>query len=233
MSLQLYDLAGDDERVRFSPYCWRIRMSLMHKGLEHETVPVRFGEKDKIAFSDQKLVPVLRDGETIVSDSWTIAEYLDRAFPDRPLLIQGEQGLALTRFFRHWAQGRIGPAILRNVLMDVFAAIAERDREYFRSSREQRFGMKLEEFQLPKEEGTRLLQGELAPVRETLADQPFMSGEAPAYADYILFGAFMWAHCVSARQLLEQDDPVYAWRERMFDLFDGFARKAPCFRKAA
>ena len=63
MSLRMYDLAGADPAVRFSPYCWRIKMALAHKGLEAETIPWRFTEKDRIAFSGQGLVPVLQDWE--------------------------------------------------------------------------------------------------------------------------------------------------------------------------
>ena len=85
MSLTLYELCRADDR-RFSPYCWRIRMALAHKGLDPERVPVRFTEKDKIAFSGQKLVPVLVDGDTTVVDSFAIACYLDDAYPDRPTL---------------------------------------------------------------------------------------------------------------------------------------------------
>src|SRR5208337_4194156 len=66
----LYDLAGADPALRFSPYCWRIRMALAHKGLAVETVPWRFTDRDVIAFSGQGQVPVIRDGETVVSDSW-------------------------------------------------------------------------------------------------------------------------------------------------------------------
>ena len=32
MGLQLYDLAGAEPERRFSPYCWRIKLALMHKG---------------------------------------------------------------------------------------------------------------------------------------------------------------------------------------------------------
>ena len=31
MGLQLYDLAGAEPKRRFSPYCWRIKLSLMHR----------------------------------------------------------------------------------------------------------------------------------------------------------------------------------------------------------
>ena len=58
MGLQLYDLAGAEPERRFSPYCWRIKLALMHKGLPFDTIPWRFTDKDVIAFSGQGRVPV-------------------------------------------------------------------------------------------------------------------------------------------------------------------------------
>src|SRR3546814_19583617 len=55
MTRTLYELVGAEDR-RFSPYCWRIRMALAHKGLHAELEPCRFTEKHKLAFSGQKLV---------------------------------------------------------------------------------------------------------------------------------------------------------------------------------
>ena len=65
------------------------------------------------------------------------------------------------------------------------------------------------------------------PMRETLRAQPFLSGETAAYADYAVFGSFQWARSVSDFKLLENDDPVYAWRDRMLNLFDGLAAATP------
>ena len=48
MTIQLYDLAGADENSRFSPFCWRARMALAHKGLAYETIPWRYSDKAKI-----------------------------------------------------------------------------------------------------------------------------------------------------------------------------------------
>lgn len=225
MAIEMYDLAGEDDRIRFSPYCWRTRMALAHKCLDVETIPVRFGEKGKIEFSGQKLVPVIRDGGKVVSDSWAIAEYLDAAYPDRPALFP-EGSKPLTSFVRNWAQTRLSMPLMRMVLLDIYDVIDPKDREYFRASREQRFGKKLEDIVSP-EEGRAALTAELAPVRETLKDQPFLNGAAPAFADYCLFGVFMWARGVSSKSMLDADDAVYAWRERMLDLYDGLARKAP------
>ena len=38
--------------------------------------------------------------------------------------------------------------------------------------------------------------------RTVLASQPYFGGEAPAYADYAVFGCFQWARCISSFPLL-------------------------------
>jgi glutathione S-transferase len=58
-----------------------------------------------------------------------------------------------------------------------------------------------------------------------IAAQRFVSGSKPGFADYVLFGPFQWARAVSPVVLLEADDPMYVWRERMLDLFDGMPRR--------
>ena len=67
----------------------------------------------------------------------------------------------------------------------------------------------------------------LDPLRLTLKTQNFLGGAAPNYADYIVFGPFQWARVVSPFKLLADGDPVHAWRERLFDAFDGMARNSP------
>ena len=46
---RLFELCGADDDLRFSPYCWRTRLALAHKGLPVETIAWRFTEKDAIA----------------------------------------------------------------------------------------------------------------------------------------------------------------------------------------
>ena len=88
MTITLYELVGDDDR-RFSPYCWRARMAIAHKGLDANYVPCRFTEKEKFAFSGQERIPVIQDDGTAVYDSWDIACYLEDNYPDRPTLFGG------------------------------------------------------------------------------------------------------------------------------------------------
>jgi glutathione S-transferase len=226
MSMRLYDLAGADPDLRFSPYCWRAKLALAHKGLAVETIPWRFTEKDVIAFSGQERVPVLLDGDKTIADSWAIACYLEDAYPDRPSLFGGAAARAPTRFLNSWADTVLNPGIIPFVLSDIFGKIHPKDRDYFRTSREQRFGMTIEAYGAERDKRLPAFRQSLAPLRTTLAAQPFLAGERPAYADYIVFGGFQWARCISPFALLAPDDPVFAWRERMLDALDGMARRA-------
>jgi glutathione S-transferase len=79
--IALWELGGKEDR-RYSLFSWRARMALRHKGLAFETLAVGLADKEAIAFSGGKTVPVIRDGDTVVRDSWKIAEYLERRYPD-------------------------------------------------------------------------------------------------------------------------------------------------------
>jgi glutathione S-transferase len=225
--MKLYDLAGADDDLRFSPNCWRIKMALEHKGLAAETVPWRFVEKDVIAFSGQKLVPVLVDGSKIVSDSWEIARYLETAYSGRPSLFGGPAAEGLALFVKFWCEQSLNRIVLRIILPDLFACLHDKDKAYFRESREARFGTTLEQYALPAEQGVSLLRDALSPMRSTLERQPYLAGAQPTFADYIVFGTFRWARSVSPVALVENGDPVFEWRERLLDAFGGFARRAP------
>jgi len=226
MTIKLFELAGADAQRRFSPYCWPIRMALAHKGLESESVPWRFIEKDRIALSGQGKVPVLVHGDKWLFESWDIANYLEQTFPDRPTLFGGEQGVALTRFYCNLASV-IASQVIRLVLVDIYDHLAETDKVYFRETREQRFGMTLEQVVAEREANLQPFRESLLPLRMTLKTQPFFGGDQPLYADYALFGVFQWARSISPFQLLAEDDPIAHWRKRLLEAFDGLAQSAP------
>lgn len=227
MTRLLIELAGADEDLRFSPYCWRIRMALAHKGLDFETSPWRFTEKDRLEHSGQGRVPVLVDGETWVHDSWTIARYLEETYPDRPSLFGCDKGRAVTHFLKFWTERILHPAIARLIVSDIHACLHEKDKEYFRSTREKAFGMALEEVTANREAKLPAFHELLTPLRLTLREQGYLCGEGPGFADYIVFGAFQWARCSSPFELLEPDDLVAEWRGRMLGLHGGLAASAP------
>lgn len=229
MPITLYDLAGAEARRRFGPFCWRTRMALAHKGLQVATVPWRFAEKGKLPQPNQGRVPVIVDDGRVVHDSSAIAEHLEMHYPDRPTLFGGASGRALTRFVQNWVETVVHPALIELVVLDIFRHVAPQDRDYFRQSREARFGKTLEAVVADREARLPAFRDALAPLRRTLERQNFVAGDAPAYADYVVFGAFQWARAISDFELLAEDDPVAAWRGRLLDAFGGLARSSPAY----
>jgi glutathione S-transferase len=229
VTITLYDLAGAEADRRFSPFCWRTRMGLAHKGLEVATVPWRFTEKDKLPQPNGGRVPVIVDDDRVVHDSSAIADYLENRYTDRPSLFGGEAARAMTRFVQNWTETVLQPALIGFVVLDIWRHAAPQDQSYFRQSREERFGHPLEEVVRNREEHLPAFRDSLTPLRRTLERQDFLAGAGPAYADYVVFGAFQWARAISDFELLAANDSVAAWRGRMLDLFGGLARKSPAY----
>lgn len=226
VAIVLYDLAGRDGR-RFSPHCWRTRMALAHKQLEPEIRPVRFSDIATIADGQCKTVPAIRDGEKLIVDSWQIARYLERTYPDRPSLFEGAGGESTTAFVQNWTAAVVHTGLIQMILLDIYEHLAPEDQAYFRGSRERRFNRKLEEVVADREDRVEPFRNALHPLRMTLKEQPFLGGDRPRYADYLVFGAFQWARMVSRFKFLAADDPIKTWFERCLDLYDGLGRSAP------
>ena len=230
MSLKLFELVGTDDARPFSPFCWRTRMALAHKGLSAQSIPWRFTEKDAIAPHKSEKVPVLIDGEISVADSWKIANYLEDTYPDRPSLFGGEGGRAIGRMVNWWGDVTVVGGMFPLIVADIPTHLRPVDAAYFRQSREARFGKPLEEVVAGRDKSVEGFRKSLDPLRLTLKSQQYLGGEKPNYADYIVFGPFQWARVVSQFKLLAADDPIHAWRERLLDAFDGMARKSPGYQ---
>ena len=224
--IALYELKGKNDR-RYSLFSWRTRMALRHKGRDFESLPVRLSDKAVIEFSGGKTVPVLRDKDTVVRDSWKIAEYLENRYKDAPPLFGGEIGRGVTQAFNTWVDRTVVRAMLPVIAADIHERVDPADEDYFKQSMEKVLKMTLEESRAKRDEAVLHLGKVIEPLQETFKRQAFMAGAKPAYADYILFSVFQWARVMSPHELLGPEDPLCQWRERMLDLFDGFARNVP------
>jgi glutathione S-transferase len=225
--IKLWELQGREGR-RYSLFSWRARMALAHKGLAFETQPVCLVDKEVIAFSGGKTVPVIRDGETVVRDSWKIAEYLEERYGQAPSLFGGPTGHGLTQSFVTWVDCTILPAMVPVVAADIHDRVDPKDAAYFRQSMvEGLLKSTLDAVRAGAEAALGKLQRAVDPLQAALKRQPFVGGAQPAYADYALFSIFQWARVMSPRQVLEPQSPLAAWRERLLDLNDGMARKVP------
>lgn len=223
MSIKLYDLCGRDNK-RFSPFGWRTRMALVHKGLETSAELVRFTEKEKLEFSGQKLVPVIVDGETVVNDSWAIAEYLEDTYPELPSLFGSAAGRGMAKTITKFVDMTILPKLPNLIIADLVENVDERCRPYFIESREKRFGKSLAEVQEGRDERVGEFRKAMEPIRQVLATQPYICGEAPAYGDIPLFSVLQWSRVGSPYAVIEAGDPIHDWFERMLDQYNGEGR---------
>ena len=224
MTVLLYDLVGADPERPFSPHCWKAKMALAHKGLDFRAVPTRFLEVPSVEDGVSKTVPVIRDGDRVVANSFAIALYLEEAYPERPTLFGGEGGKAMARFIERWSQLTLHPYKGEVAVVEIHGGLGPGDKEYFRESREQRYGRTLEEVTGGRDAGLAAYRKSLEPLRSMLTYQPFIGGQSPLFADYIVFGAFQWVRVITPYRLLADKDPVAAWFERCLDLHDGVGR---------
>ncbi len=225
MTIALYDLVGRDPQRPFSPHCWKVAFALAHKGLDFESVPTTFTAVPAVEGGVSKTIPVIRDGQTVVADSFAIALHLEENYPDRPSLFEGEGGQAMARFIERWCQLTIHSFVGAAVLMDIHDCLAPEDQAHFRSTREARFGKRLEEVPASRDEGLAAFRRSLEPLRSTLGMQPFLGGQQPLFSDYIVAGAFQWARVVSPFRLLEEDDRIAEWFERCLSLHGGLGAR--------
>lgn len=225
MAITLYSLCGSDRARPFSPHCWKAVMALRHKGLPFTEEPMPFTAIPGIEGGVSKTVPILRDGDRIVADSFAISLYLDEAYPDQPTLFGGEGGRALARFVEAYSQTTIHPAVTRIAIVDIHDMLAPEDQAYFRHSRRERLGKEIEDVAANRAAEIDTFPDKLKPLRYMLGHQPFIGGEAPLFADYIVFGALQWLRITAGSIFLPDDDPVAAWFGRCLDLHDGEARK--------
>jgi len=221
--IQLWELRGKEDR-RYSLFSWRTRMALRHKELEFESTPVAMSDKATIAFSGGKTVPVIKDGDTVVRDSWRIAEYLEERYPDRPSLFGGAIGRGVTHTFNTWVDRAIVPAMMPVIVADVHERVDPVDEEYFRRQFEGFLKCTLEEARERAPQALERLKRVLEPLEAALKRQPYVCGAAPAYADYILFSVVQWARIMSPRVIFDTSGALYGWRSRILDLYDAFAR---------
>jgi glutathione S-transferase len=224
--ITLWELKGQGGR-RYSLFSWRTRMALTHKQLAFDTRPVCMSDKPVIAFSGGKTVPIIRDAETVVRDSWKIAEHLEMRYPDAPSLFGGTIGRGVTQTFCVWVDRDLVPAMLPVIVADIHERVDPADDEYVRRMFEGILKKTLEEARESREDALRRLGRVLEPLQAALKRQPYVCGQQPAYADFALFSVFQWARVMSPHEVLGPESPLCSWRERMLDLYDGFARNVP------
>jgi glutathione S-transferase len=226
-AIRLHELVLENGRSA-SPFVWRVRYALAHKGLEFESVRLGFTEIPTRFGGKFKTVPVLECGDATMAESWDIVEHLDRQFPDKPALFTSPAELATVRLTDSWFMTEVMRRMFRVYVKDLHDCIRPVDRDYFRSSRERNMkGATLETFTADRAALLPAIRAALNPLRMHLAKLPWVGGGSPNFADYIVISAFQWVASVSTLPLLAADDSLRGYLDRGFDLYGGIGREAP------
>ncbi len=90
-------------RIPYSTNVERVALALAHKGIGVESVQLDPDDRSEVVrVSGQELVPVLVDGERVLSDSPVILAHLEERFPEPPLYPADPARRAEVQLFLDW-----------------------------------------------------------------------------------------------------------------------------------
>ncbi|MGB3495767.1 MAG: glutathione S-transferase family protein [Elainellaceae cyanobacterium] len=97
-------------QFEMSHYSEKVRLILDYKELDYRKVEVTpgVGQIEIFKLSGQRQVPVLKDGTEVIADSTAIAFYLDKKYPERPLVPTDPKQRGLCLMMEEWADESIG-----------------------------------------------------------------------------------------------------------------------------
>ena len=118
---------------------YRVRIALAIKGLEYDYKSVHLAKNEQFqesfaAVSAARLVPLLRDGDAVLTQSLAIIEYLDETHPEPPLLPADARGRARVRALAYDVACEIHPLnnlrVLRYLTRDLKLSEDDKNRWY-------------------------------------------------------------------------------------------------------
>lgn len=97
-------------QFELSHYSEKVRLILDYKQLEYRKIEVTpgVGQIELMQKSGSRQVPVLKDGGTYVADSTEIALYLERKYPERPIIPTNSLAKGQCLLMEEWADVSIG-----------------------------------------------------------------------------------------------------------------------------
>ncbi len=215
MSIEIYWFSG-------SPFAWRAILAAEVKGIDYTSRLIQASDGDHrkpefLAMSPRGKVPVLRDGDFVVTESLAILAYLDRRFPEPPLFGRTpEETGQIWRLALDFENNSLGQFM--NIIQPIFFDQVEEKREQVEAAAD-------------------AVTHELARLEGRLKEQPWLAGEAVSAADIAIYpfveavlraAGKPIAKTVPLRVLpFEQTYPALAaWRQRV-GLLPGYERAYP------
>jgi glutathione S-transferase len=97
-------------QFELSQYSEKVRLILDYKDLEYRKIEVTpgLGQLELLQKSGSRQVPVLKDGSTYIADSTEIAMYLERKYPERPIIPTDPKERGVCLLIEEWADESIG-----------------------------------------------------------------------------------------------------------------------------
>ena len=122
-------------------------------------------------------------------DSGAIVEWLEGKHPQSPLVHDS----AKVERVKEIAMGGLMGLMFGLSILHIVNAIAPGDKDYFRTSREERFGMSLEDI-AANPDARANLESALAALEGELGSASWFGGQSPDLADYYVASILMWRH---------------------------------------
>ena len=97
-----------------SPYVRKVLACLELKSLDYEVDPITpfFGDEEFGRLSPLRRIPVLIDGDFVLTDSTVICEYLEEVYPEPRLLPRDPKERARARWLEEFADTRLGDVFI-------------------------------------------------------------------------------------------------------------------------
>ena len=216
--ITLYELAGKND-LRFSPPCWNVKLCLLYKDIDFETVAIGFSEKNKISFSNQKMVPIIKHKKGFVSDSWNIINWLDENY-ENPKLFVNEASKNFSHFLYLWTSRQILPILFKIIAHEIPNILEGDDLNHYIISREERIKGPITKFVPVISDSIKKFRSLINPMRSLIKKNGFISGSNPGIEDFIFFGNFKWVYTCSSCNLLDKEDEVFQWYKKINQIFN-------------
>lgn len=238
-------------QFELSQYCEKVRLILDYKGLEYRKVEVTpgVGQWEVFQLSGQRQVPLLKDGETVIADSTEIAFYLDRKYPEKPIIPTDPLARGQCLLVEEWADESLGVKG-RKALVGAW-----KHSQNFRTAMlpantpdflKQLLGVVPAEFfeilgtgagfgQEGIREAHRDLKQDLEALSLILQHRPYLVGDEPTLADFAAAGLSLYLKFPAGPYLEIPEalkgkgvpgladnsayDPFFQWRDRLYGTY--------------
>ena len=206
------------------------RVVLNYKGIPYRTEWVEYPDIEAVSKklgikptgrkrdgSPLYTLPAIHDPSTgvYIADSFVIADYLEKTYPDTPLVFPNETA-GLQRAFITTFEKNID-SVWSFIIPATNFRLNPASEEYFRRTREISFGQKLEDV-IPTgntrtEEWGKFEQG-LTKIHSYLAltKGPYMLGDTISWSDFVLFSFIYWFKLIWGEDSKEWKD-IASWND--------------------